>query len=521
MKIGDSMSDELNASLQKAYSKPEGSPHANNPAGNKSSGFTSLIHSLRWRGYLFNGIVLSLLLIITFFFFSQREQSLDQLEQYQQIQKTQETLLQADLISFHVVTVLFSDVTAQEMKQVAAYFSTVGEHYQELIKLFPEEADAIRKLELSVPKSIENPGEAYLQRVHLHLAQSKNEIDRLIIANQSRMTQLVKENRRRNDELIMNTLVLGVLALVLIGSLTTIFFNQLKSDILALLKRTTEIVAGYRGKPLPVTRHDELGELMEGVNTMSQALENREKDLEIERRKSSFHEKMVAIDSLAGGMAHVVGNSTACISGLIDEIARDPENHLNESSIDNLNLLQKHAADLALMNQNLSLIDTQQQDKNEWVDINQQLTRIVKLLDFDQRWESVTIALQLDSQLPALFCSATQFNQLIAQLFENSLDALAHSRSPHILIETKAEQNERIRIIFEDNGDGVSEANLAQIFEPFYTTKPAGQGTGLGLPICWTIVRSMNGTINAESSAQGGLRLTLNLPVNSKTSNQE
>lgn len=517
----DIMDDKTAPSLQKAYSESEGSRDTRASAGNRIPGSIGLIRSLRWRGYVFNGIVLSLLLIITFFFFSQREQSLDQLEQYQQIQQTQETLLKADLISFHVVTVLFSDVTEQEMKQVAAYFSTVGVHYQELIELFPEEADAIRQLEASVPKSIENPGESYLQRVQLHLAQSKNEIDRLIVANQSRMTQLVKENRQQNDELIMKTLILGSLALLLIGSLTTFFFNQLKKDILALLQRTTEIVNGYRGSPLPVNRNDELGKLIEGVNTMSQALENREKDLEIERRKSSFQEKMMAIDSLAGGMAHIVGNSTTCILGLIDEISRDSENQLNQNSIDNLNLLQKHASDLALMNQNLSLIDTQQQDKNEWVDINQQLTRIVKLLNFDQRWESVNIELRLDRQLPAIFCSAPQFNQLIAQLFENALDALAGSRSPHILIETKAEQNERIRILFEDNGEGVSKANLAQIFEPFYTTKPAGQSTGLGLPICWTIVRSMDGTINAESSAQGGLRLTLNLPVNSKTNNQE
>ena len=521
MSISDSMPSKLSTSVHKVYGERERCQDADASAKDNSSGSISLIRSLRWRGYIFNGIVLSLLLIITFFFFSQREQSLDQLAQYQQIQKTQETLLKADLISFHVVTVLFSDVTTQEMNQVAAYFSTVGEHYRELIQLFPEEAEAIRKLEGSIPKPPKNPGESFLQEVHLHLAQSKNEIDRLIVANQSRMTQLVKEYRRQNDDLILKTLFLGSLALILIGSLTTYFFNHLKYDILALLQRTTEIVNGYRGKPLPVNRHDELGELIEGVNTMSKALENREKDLEIERRKSSFHEKMIAIDSLAGGMAHIVGNSTTCISGLIDEISRDSNNQLNKNSIDNLNLLQKHVADLALMNQNLSLIDTQQEDKNEWVDINQQLTRIVNLLNFDQRWENVNIELELDRQLPAIFCSATQFNQLIAQLCENALDALADSNSPNILITTKAEQTEQIRIVFEDNGEGVSEANLAQIFEPFYTTKPASQGTGLGLPICWTIVRSMNGSINAEASAQGGLRLIIDLPVSSKTNTQE
>ena len=521
MNISESMAGKLSALLHRPDSQGERDHSSEDAAPLKPAGSISLIRSLRSRGYIFNATVLALLLIITFFFFSQREQSLDQLTQYQQIQKTQDTLLKADLVAFHVVTVLFSDVTRAEMNQVVSYFSTLREHYRELIPLFPEEAEALRQLELSIPRAGDKDGESFLQQVQIHLAQSKNEIDRLIVANQTRMTQLIRDYRQQNDDLILKTLFLGTVALILISSMTTLFFNQLKRDILALLKRTTEIVNGYRGKPLPVNRVDELGQLTAGVNTMSQALANREKDLEIERRKSSFHEKMIAIDSLAGGMAHIVGNSTTCISGLIDVISDDPDNQLSQNSLDNLSLLQKHVTDLALMNQNLSLIDTQYQDKSEWIDINQQLTRTVNLLKFDQRWEAVNIQLTLDRQLPAIFCSATQFNQLVSQLFDNALEALIGRSNPIISIKTSAEQKNQIKIMLEDNGEGTSEANLAKIFEPFFTTKAPGQGTGLGLAICWTIIRSMNGSIIAETPEQGGLRLTIRLPVNSNTNYQE
>lgn len=474
----------------------------------------SLIKSLRSRGYIFNGIVLVLLVLITFFFFSQREQSLDQLAQYQEIQQTQETLLKADLVAFHVVTVLFSEVTQTELTQVVTYFSTLKQHYQKLVLLFPQEADTFRKLEQSLPLSLDQPGELYLQKVHLYLAQSKNEIDRLIIANQDRMTRLVKDNRQQNDALILKTLILGTIGLILIGSLTTLFFNQLKSDILNLCQRTIEIVNGYRGNPLPVNRQDELGQLTDGINFMSQALANREKDLEIARRKSSFHEKMIAIDSLAGGLAHEVGNSVACISGLTDEISSDNNNQLSKASLKNLKLLQHHAEDLATLSQNLSLIDTQFPDKNEWVDINQLLASIANLIRFDQRWASIKIELDLDRQLPAIYFSATQFNQLMAHLFENALDALSNRINPQILIRTKSGNDDLITIVFQDNGEGVTESDLSHIFEPFFTTKPLGQGTGLGLAICWTIIRALNGNIQADSSEEGGLRLTMSLPVN-------
>ena len=475
---------------------------------------TPFINSLRSRGYAFNFTVFTLLIVIIFFFFGQREKALDQLEQYQQIQQTQNTLLKADLVAFHVVTVLFSDVTESEIKQVAAYFSTLKQHYQKLATLFPEEATSFQNLEQSIPKTLDESAELYLQKVQLHLATSKNELDRLIVANQNRMNSLVKTYRQQNDWLILKTMILGSIGLAIIGTIITLFFNQLKSDILNLLQRTTEIVNGYRGKPLPVNRQDELGQLTNGINFMSQALADRERDLEIERRKSSFHEKMIAIDSLAGGLAHELGNSATCISGLTDEIARDKNNCMSAESVKNLELLHNYTGNLVELNQSLSLISTQHLDNDDWIDINQHLTGIIKLIRLDQRWQAVEIKLEADRQLPAIFFSSSRFDQLMAHLFENALEALSNQNNPEIIIQTKRQDDQRISIVFQDNGSGVTDDDLSHIFEPFFTTKPQGQGTGLGLTICWAIIRSLNGDIQAESLEAQGLRLTIRLPVN-------
>jgi methyl-accepting chemotaxis protein len=253
------------------------------------------------KGYVFFILVLTYMVLATAFFFGQREKPLLQLEEYQKIQQTQAALVKADLAAFHVVTALFSQVSQAEIQQVATYFSSLKQQYRNLALLFPEQADTFARLEQSIPRISQQSESLYLQQAHLHLAQSKNEIERLITANQARMTSLIRDYRHNDDLLVIKSLVLGTVGLILIGTITTVFFNRLKSDLLRLQRRTAEIVKGYRGEPLPVTREDEVGQLMAGINYMSQALAEREQALEMQRRNTSFREKMIAIDSLAGG----------------------------------------------------------------------------------------------------------------------------------------------------------------------------------------------------------------------------
>jgi signal transduction histidine kinase len=468
--------------------------------------------SLRSKVYIFIALVLAYMLSLSIFFFSQRDQPLQQLEQYQKIQKTDAALAQADLASFHVVTVLFAEVTRAELGQVVSYFSTLKQHYQNLRLLFPEQKEAFRQLEQSIPRASQQPDEAYLQKVHLHLARSKNELEKLKIANQLRMSRLLETYRQYDDDLVIQSLMLGVFGLAFISITTIAFFNRLKSDLLRLQVRAAEIENGYRGEPLAITRQDEVGQLTDGINYMAQALAQREQALEIERRKISFKERMTAMDSLAGGIAHEVGNPITCIAGLVDEICNDEENHMGEGSKDRLEQLQQYTDRIIMVTRDLSQLDLRDMEDSEWIDINHLLTNTVNLCRYDNRWSNINIRLDLDPEVPAIFSSENQISQMMMHLLENAWVAISTQNNPDVLLQTKLNPHNAINITVQDNGVGIKQEDLKKIFEPFYTTKTVGQGTGLGLAICWTIINSYHGNITAAPSPGGGTKIIIDLP---------
>lgn len=469
--------------------------------------------SLRSKVYIFIALVLVYMLFISVFFLSQRDQPLQQLEQYQKIQKTDAALAQVDLASFHVVTVLFAEVTPAELGQVASYFSALKPHYQDLMLLFPEQREAIAQLEESIPRLSQQADEAYLQEVHLHLAKLKNGLDKLKVANQGRMSSLLETYRQYDDNLVIHSLVLGALGLALISITTIVFFNRLKSDLLRLQIRAAEIENGYRGEPLAVTRQDEVGQLTDGINYMAQALAQREQALEIERRKISFKERMTAMDSLAGGIAHEVGNPITCIAGLVDEICNDVDNHLSQDSRARLEQLQQFTDRIIMITRDLSQLDLRDLEASEWIDINHLLTNSVNLCRYDKRWANINIRLDLAPGLPAIFASENQISQMIMHLLENALDAVSNQNDPDVLLQTKLNPPDGINITIEDNGVGIKQEDPGKIFEPFYTTKTVGQGTGLGLAVCWTIINSYHGNLSAEPSSGGGTKIVISLPT--------
>jgi signal transduction histidine kinase len=168
---------------------------------------------------------------------------------------------------------------------------------------------------------------------------------------------------------------------------------------------------GYRGEPLPVARRDEVGRLTDGINYLSEALKEREQALEIQRRRNSYREKMIAIDSLASGIAHEVGNPITCISGLAAEIENDARNRLSEQSREMIGQLQRYANGIIRISRDLSQLDVKNIDRSEWIDINQLLNAAVRLCHYDNRWSGIEIELDLDSRLPAWYASENQFKR--------------------------------------------------------------------------------------------------------------
>jgi signal transduction histidine kinase len=114
-------------------------------------------------------------------------------------------------------------------------------------------------------------------------------------------------------------------------------------------------------------------------------------------------------------------------------------------------------------------------------------------------------------QLPDIECLPSQINQVIMNLIVNASQAMGPERGT-ITLRTGLE-GETVSIEVADTGIGIEPDNLQKIFDPFYTTKPVGQGTGLGLSLSYGIVKKHQGDISVRSEVGVGSTFRVELPV--------
>jgi two-component system NtrC family sensor kinase len=126
------------------------------------------------------------------------------------------------------------------------------------------------------------------------------------------------------------------------------------------------------------------------------------------------------------------------------------------------------------------------------------------------RLKQVRLALRLEPGLPRLQADEGQIRQVLVALLMNALDACRASGA--VVVET-AREEDGVRLLVEDDGAGIAPENLDKVFTPFFTTKPAGRGTGLGLAVCHGVVTAHGGRITISSEVGRGTRVSVFLPV--------
>jgi signal transduction histidine kinase len=118
--------------------------------------------------------------------------------------------------------------------------------------------------------------------------------------------------------------------------------------------------------------------------------------------------------------------------------------------------------------------------------------------------------------LPPVECYPAQLNQVFMNLFSNAIDALLErgdELNKQIIIQTEAVTPNQIQVRIRDNGPGIPAKIKDKIFDPFFTTKPVGKGMGLGLAICYQVIKKHHGQITMHSQSGEGCEFTIALPV--------
>ena len=234
--------------------------------------------------------------------------------------------------------------------------------------------------------------------------------------------------------------------------------------------------------------------------------------------------KMEAIGQLAGGLAHDFNNQLHALSGLIEFVARDPG--LSETSQNDLAEIQNTTERMASLTRQLLAFSRQQVLIPETIDLNSAVMETKPML---QRLVGSNLEMQLELGKDSHWIKVdrTQLLQVLMNLVINARDAMP--RGGQLVVRTGIhvvrgrEMDSRARgpvlpgtyalLTVEDSGTGIAREDLTRIFEAFYTTKPVGEGTGLGLATVDGILSQSKGHIWAESEPGKGATFHVLLPL--------
>jgi len=257
------------------------------------------------------------------------------------------------------------------------------------------------------------------------------------------------------------------------------------------------------------------------------------------------NEKMMSLGELAAGMAHEINNPLGAILQGVQNIYRRtstelPANHATAEKLGtSIEVLQRYLTERKITKfidgiqeagERAAKIVTNMLEFSRSTNRECKLVNLAILIDqvlelatstfelkTEMQFKHIRIVRELSSDMPMVPCSPIEIQQVLLNLLKNASQAIAYQEGviidPRISIRLYHDEDYAVLEV-EDNGPGMEESVSSHIFEPFYTTKEVGQGTGLGLSVSYFIISEHhNGTIEVDSHPGRGTRFIIKLPL--------
>lgn len=221
--------------------------------------------------------------------------------------------------------------------------------------------------------------------------------------------------------------------------------------------------------------------------------------------------KLAALGQMSAAIAHEVNQPLAAICTFMASAKVYLQRGDAKQVTRNLDLIDGLAERMASITHHLKTFARKsEQGRPEPVQIARAIEGALFLTESQIKAAGVRVTSHAE---PDLWVSgyAVQLEQVLVNLIRNALDAVAEAKRPEIEISAEA-STDTVRIAVADNGPGIADELIEQIFDPFVTSKPVGKGLGLGLSISYGIVQDFRGRIHAANRAQGGAELVIELP---------
>ena len=320
---------------------------------------------------------------------------------------------------------------------------------------------------------------------------------------------------------VLRGAVLTALGIALASGLVTYLLGVIlvSRPLSVLVARAHRIGGGDLSCHIPVRQTDEIGALGREMNRMCARLHDARESERAQASQLRHADRLATVGRLAAGLAHELGTPLNVVHARARQLAAgtlDPDDVRSRSRI----IVEQAARMTALIRQLLDFARKRELQPAE-VDIRTLIDRAVGLLEPIVRKHGVSVEI-LNEATPARGrVDPEQVTQVLLNLVMNAVQATAPGKTIAVTLsrglskppaEDGRSEQPCLRIDVRDEGTGISPDAISHIFEPFYTTKDVGEGTGLGLSVAYGIVKDHGGWLDVESALGHGSTFTVWLP---------
>ena len=261
----------------------------------------------------------------------------------------------------------------------------------------------------------------------------------------------------------------------------------------------------------------------ERLRTTVMSLEKVNTDLKQAQKEIIQAEKLASVGRLSSGIAHEMGNPIGIVVGYLEllkqnDISEEDKKEFilrTENEINKVNTIIKQLLDFSRPSSEALKV----------VSVHSIIRETVDVFKFQPSMSNIELHLGLIAKTDRVMADSNQLRQVFLNLLINAADAILSVRD-HFkgkisitseVVKNASDESEDhpnlLKISYIDNGSGIAEKDLGNIFDPFYTTKEPGKGTGLGLSVCFMIIQGIGGKIKAISTPGKGTTINIYLPL--------
>jgi len=226
-------------------------------------------------------------------------------------------------------------------------------------------------------------------------------------------------------------------------------------------------------------------------------------------------EKLATVGTLSGGVAHEINNPLAAILTNVQMMLMFADDEDTKVDKESLELIEEATQRCRTIVSKLMTYAKKPMESDEIsrVDLMDALKKVISFIRYQLEQDGVKIFVEAEDTCYPILGNNNELEQVFTNFILNARDAIKKANKSGDIHIVFAKTDKQIKVSVKDEGAGIEDKILSKIFDPFFTTKDVGQGLGLGLSICQSIVEKHQGKIEVKSAVDKGTEFLIEFPI--------